>query len=74
MSAATFVATSTSKPTSSPFRLRIAHGSKVETPTFSAPRFWIVSMTLSPVRCGPAHCARSPAATPSVRRRDERPW
>ena len=63
MSDASFFATSISKPTSSPFLSRIAHGTNVDMPTFSAPRFLIVSMTLSDESCCWALCAAAPVAT-----------
>ena len=62
MSAASFLATSISKPTSSPFLSRIAHGTNVDMPTFSAPRFLIVSMTLSGEGCCRARSPQAPAA------------
>ena len=47
MSAATCVATSISKPMRSPFLSRMAHGTNVDMPTRSVPRFLISSITLA---------------------------
>ena len=63
MSAATFFATSISKPTSSPFLSRMAQGTKVDMPTLSAPRFLMVSMTLSDESACCALWATAPVAT-----------
>ena len=75
MSSATLVATSISKPTSSPFLLRIAQGTKVDIPTRSVPRFFTCSTTLSllSVCCTFCACALAPTSADSISARSARP-